>query len=417
MPTPAPALRTFAVLVTLAVGSVAADESKPSVAPVVVEVTPLALPPGADLLSAAQLDLSAGRYVAPLQDGRRAELSLDVRLQVAATKLFVDYRVPAGALVAIDPRTGRVLALAQHTERRVNGNVALTAIAPAASVFKLVTTAALLEAGIRGDEEICYHGGRHRLQERLLEDTRRDHRCITLSDALAKSTNVAVAKLAQRNLEPTELRAMAERFLFNAPIALWPSPSPVVAVSKAQIPDDDFGFAESAAGFGDVHLSPLHGALIAAAVANGGLAHMPTLVESIDGEPVAPSETRRFLETATATELGEMMKLTVEEGTARRAFRERRGWALPGVQVAGKTGSLSSHQPFQDYSWFVGYAPADHPTIAVAALVVNEQHWRIHASYVAREAFRTFLLGSATHPMEVAQVHRHHKRTASVSRR
>ena len=62
--------------------------------------------------------------------------------------------------------------------------------------------------------------------------------------------------------------------------------------------------------------------------------------------------------------------------------------------MAGKTGSLSNHQrPFKDYSWFVGFAPADNPKIAVAAVVVNGLKWRIHAPFIAREALKAYLVG------------------------
>jgi beta-lactamase class D len=65
---------------------------------------------------------------------------------------------------------------------------------------------------------------------------------------------------------------------------------------------------------------------------------------------------------------------------------------LPGIAVAGKTGSLSSERPFRHYTWWVGHAPADAPKIAVAALVVNTPEWRIKASYLAREALKQFLV-------------------------
>ncbi|GAC1596448.1 MAG: hypothetical protein NVS4B10_05450 [Myxococcales bacterium] len=89
-----------------------------------------------------------------------------------------------------------------------------------------------------------------------------------------------------------------------------------------------------------------------------------------------------------------MMKLTVTQGTATSYFRDRHRSALGSIAVAGKTGSLSNHErPFKDYSWFVGFAPADDPQIAVAAVVVNGLKWRIHAPYVAREALRAYLVG------------------------
>jgi cell division protein FtsI/penicillin-binding protein 2 len=88
-----------------------------------------------------------------------------------------------------------------------------------------------------------------------------------------------------------------------------------------------------------------------------------------------------------------MMTNTVTKGTAKKAFWDQRGRPfLPGIRVAGKTGTLSRYDPQRTYNWWVGYAPVDDPQIAVAALVVNEPKWRIKASYVAKEALRAYLV-------------------------
>ncbi len=94
-----------------------------------------------------------------------------------------------------------------------------------------------------------------------------------------------------------------------------------------------------------------------------------------------------------ASDLTSMLALTVREGTARRAFRFRGAKAL---DAAGKTGSIAGKNPYRDYSWFVGFAPANAPRIAVAALVVNGPKWRIHASALAAVALRTYLHPSAS---------------------
>jgi len=160
-----------------------------------------------------------------------------------------------------------------------------------------------------------------------------------------------------------------------------------------------------------VKLSPLHAALIAAAVGNGGIAYEPSLIEEVDGEPFKATGSSRLLKQETATALRDMMKYTVTEGTATSSFRERGRSVLGDIEVAGKTGSMSNHRrPFMDYSWFVGFAPADDPKIAVAAVVVNGLKWRIHAPYVAREAFRAYLVGGSLGQPPVARVHRRHRR-------
>lgn len=332
-------------------------------------------------------DEGSGRYVAPL-GGARARLTLDPRLQERLEGALDTYRVPWGATVLIEPATGRILALAEHSRAEPGRRgLPLAALAPAASIFKLVTAAALLEQGIQPDEEVCYHGGKRRLAPRLLaDDPRRDHRCTTLVSAFGHSTNVVFAKLAGRGLDAGRLRATAERFLFNTEI---PFAHPV-EVSRAVIPEDDFGFAETAAGFGPVKLSPLHAALLAAIVANDGVLVPPTIVDEVAGGALPPAGApRRVVEEPVAAELARMMRSTVTEGTARRAFARARG-PLRGIPVAGKTGSLANAQPYRDYSWFVGYAPADRPQVAIATVVVNERLWHARAPTVAREALEAY---------------------------
>ena len=149
------------------------------------------------------------------------------------------------------------------------------AVFPAASIFKLVTASALLDAGLTPEEETCYHGGKRRISERLLEDTASDRQCLSLSEALGRSANGVFAKLTHRHLTAEKLLAAAELFHFNRPL---PFPVPVEP-SLAYVPDDALGLAQTGAGFGDVFLSPLHGALIAAVAANGGLWRPPVLFE------------------------------------------------------------------------------------------------------------------------------------------
>jgi cell division protein FtsI/penicillin-binding protein 2 len=362
-------------------------------------------PEGLSLLRKAHLEGKGDEkvYVAQLPSGRQAKLTVNPRLQEQMQKLFALYKPQQGAMVAIDPKTGKILAMAEYDKDGNSTGLAIRPLYPAASVFKIITGAALLEKGISPDEETCYHGGLRGIVGKLLEDKPRiDRRCLSLSMALAKSANVVFAKMAVKHLDGAALRAEAERFLFNRPI--WDQP---MEQSSAAIPDGGLAFAKSAAGFGEVKLSPMHAALIAAAVGNGGLAVEPSFIDQIDGQPEQTSASTRLLKAETATALRDMMKNTVTSGTATASFRERGRSVLGDIAVAGKTGSLSNHQkPFKDYSWFVGFAPADDPQIAVAAVVVNGLKWSIHAPYVAREAFRAYLMGGSLGQPPVARTHR-----------
>jgi cell division protein FtsI/penicillin-binding protein 2 len=128
--------------------------------------------------------------------------------------------------------------------------------------------------------------------------------------------------------------------------------------------------------------------------------------------------TRRVVTRETATQLATMMEHTVSEGTSWRAFHDGKGGAfLPGVTVAGKTGTLTDAETKRYYTWFTGYAPS-HPQpgvrqVAVAVLVVNGPAWQVKANVIARDVLRAYFaehdVTGVTHP-SVNAIARHHKR-------
>jgi cell division protein FtsI/penicillin-binding protein 2 len=392
----------FLALLAVPQGRARAGADEPEVVIAAQGEDPAPAPPPPPL-GEMRLDPAAGRYAAPLGPGR-ALLTLDPKLQQKLTRVLADYRVPWGATVLLEPRTGRVLAMAEHSQREKGArDLALRALGPAASVFKIVTAAALLEGGVQPEETVCYHGGRHAIaRKNLADDPRRDRRCLTLAAAMGQSANLVFAKLADRGLEAQALRSEAERWLFNTPI---PFARPV-EISRAEIPDDPFDLARAAAGFGPVRLSALHAALIAAVVANGGVLVPPELVDAVEGAPAPPrGEPVRVVDEAVAQALATMMRSTTTEGTARKIFRRDR-WSrrspLREVAVAGKTGSLAEKSPYRDYSWFVGFAPAEDPQVAVATVVVNERLWRVKAPWVAHHALETYFAAEKPRPVALA---------------
>lgn len=85
------------------------------------------------------------------------------------------------------------------------------------------------------------------------------------------------------------------------------------------------------------------------------------------------------------------MKNTVKRGTARKSFKDSKGVPyLPGIEVAGKTGTLTGRSPYRAYSWFVALAPADNPEIAISVLVVNEPKWRIKSAPFAAQLLQKY---------------------------
>jgi len=171
-----------------------------------------------------------------------------------------------------------------------------------------------------------------------------------------------------------------------------------VEPSHLDVPAEPLEFARTAAGFWHSTLSPLHGALLAATIANQGVMPAPTLVGkavATDGAPLElPVATpHRVISAATAREVGKMMELTTRIGTAKATFNDKKGRRLLAVDVAGKTGTLGAEtdRGYVGYSWFVGYAPADHPRIAFAVTLGNHPSWRIKATYVARRIVTEYL--------------------------
>ncbi len=335
--------------------------------------------------------VSHGQLVVPTASAE-VVLTLSAPLQHEIEALLTRYEVPAAGVVVMEPKTGKILAYVNHQISPTVDDMVRSAQAPAASVFKIVTAAALLDRGVLPSTEVCYGGGYHRLTGAdIKDDPKRDSACATFSDALGQSINTVFAKLAVRYLDADRLKRYASAFGFGQRL---PVDVPL-ETSGIDVPDEELEFARTAAGFWHTQLSPLHGALLAATVANHGQMPRAHIVQSVRypcGElPIARdgSPFRAVIAEGTARTLAQMMTRTVSKGTAFRAFHDSQGNAfLPGVDVAGKTGSLSATEPYRAYSWWVGFAPAEAPAYVISALVVNSPKWRIKASFVARESIR-----------------------------
>jgi cell division protein FtsI/penicillin-binding protein 2 len=345
-------------------------------------------------LDLAALVVEQGRLVQHVED-RTIVTTLDPELQRFAERLLRSYAVPDGAAVAINSRTGEVLVLAQHSERDPGSLVALAANAPAASMFKVVTAAAILDSTeIAPDSEFCYHGGARGIDATLLApDPTRDVLCSSFGAALGRSINVIFARLADEHLSAIDLERYARGFGFNRELAF----DLPLSMAQADVPEDRLERARMAAGFWHTRLSPLHAALMAQAVAQDGAMLQPYLVDTVrdaagrvvyDAGPVFIDQACR---PETARELARMMVSTTTAGTARTSFHRTDGEpVIADVEVAGKTGTLHGQNPYRAYDWFMGFAPAADPEIAVAALVVNDPLWRIKGHFVAREILREY---------------------------
>jgi cell division protein FtsI/penicillin-binding protein 2 len=211
------------------------------------------------------------------------------------------------------------------------------------------------------------------------------------------------ARLASERLTPRQLDAMARRFGYGQPLSF----DVPVQSSAVHMPDEPLEFARTAAGFWNTTLSPLLAAEMSAIVARGGEAVRPRVVDSV----VAPSGAllwsapeacagSRVIATDTADKVGAMMGETVRGGTSFHAFHDVRGSSfLPGVAVAGKTGTLTDGQAQRFYTWFTGFAPSEPlegvAEVAVAVLVVNGPVWQEKANVLARDVLRAYFAARA----------------------
>lgn len=336
-------------------------------------------------------DLVTGRKTA----GASLELTINAKAQKAADEGLGRSR---GAVVALDPKTGAILAMVSHPQydpnplsshdpakaaaawkdlsedprkpylnRAIGGN-----LYPPGSTFKVVTAAAALENGIVTDESSEVPGPAS--LDLPLTDTdlpNEDRRACgpdnrtTLIHALEISCNTAFGSLGLE-LGGEKLREQANRFGFgNANLQI------PMRVTASTVPAElnDPQAAQSAIGQYDVRTTPLQMAMVAAGIANEGHVMLPYLVQSVRSANLDvietapdPQELSEAMSPETAEILTRMMVSVVDNGSGRRA-------AIDGVKVAGKTGTAQHDLDRPPHAWFISFAPADDPKVAVAVVV------------------------------------------------
>lgn len=326
--------------------------------------------------------------------GGSVELTIDPRAQKAARDALGNQR---GAAVALNPKTGEILALvssptfdptvlASHDTAAVNKaynelleredrpliNRAISGDQyPPGSTFKLIDLAMLLESGEYTPETVVDAPTLLNLPntDRQIKNPG-GAQCgagekATLEHALTVSCNTPFANLAME-FGTDALRAQAEAFGFGRDLRIPLRTTP----SRFGDPKDDAQLAMSAIGQFDVRVTPLQMAMVSAAIANDGVLMTPYLVQTQRGSDLrvtfsaTPEEFSRPISPSTARTMTDMMIKVVNEGTGGPA-------RMAGVSVAGKTGTAESGTADAQHAWFTAFAPADDPQIAVAVVVEN----------------------------------------------
>jgi peptidoglycan glycosyltransferase len=326
------------------------------------------------------------------QTGASLELTINAKAQAAAEKALGDQR---GAVVALDPSTGAVLALVSHpsydpsalsshdtdavvkawkdlnadatrpmVDRAIAGN-----LYPPGSTFKIVTSAAALESG-KFTEESQLPGPAvldlPLTTTPLPNDDRRPcgpNNKVTLKRALEISCNTAFGWLGM-DLGADAFRAQAAKFGMGDRLSIPMNVTPSSVPAELNAPQ----LAQSAIGQYDVRVTPLQVAMIAAAVANRGVVMRPYLVQKVTSsdletiDETQPEQLSQAVSAQTAAALTRMMQGVVENGTGTAA-------QISGVDVAGKTGTAQHEKGKPPHAWFTSFAPASDAKVAVAVVV------------------------------------------------
>jgi peptidoglycan glycosyltransferase len=300
----------------------------------------------------------------------------------------------AGAVVALDPSTGKILAMASspsydpnpisshdpsairaaynklaNDERDPLLNRAINARYPPGSTFKVIVAAAALENGRAPDTQIDCPNSYTPPGTRTPLFNFGHESCgaakVSMETALTNSYNTAFAKLGV-DLGQSAIRTAAAGFGIGTGDPLQ-TPLRVSPSTLGDIPDTP-ALAQSSIGQRDVALTPLQAAMIASAVSNSGVLMTPYLVDRVEAPDLTVLDTTQPEQLSTAVspevagQLSQMMRSVVQKGTGRKA-------QIPNVDVAGKTGTAENAPDQQPHAWFIGFAHSGGRQVAVSVII------------------------------------------------
>lgn len=264
--------------------------------------------------------------------------TLDIGMQRAAEDALAPLPTPA-AIVAIQPSTGNLLAVAQNAPADAQGPIALTGLYPPGSTFKTVTVSAALQSGQVTPDSVVACPGTENIEGRQIpNDDNFDLGQVPLHTAFARSCNTTMGRLAV-NLPPDGLTKAAAQLGLGID---YTAPGMTTVTGSVPVADTAALRVEEGIGQGEVTASPFGMALVAATLANGS-APAPTIVE---GEPAVADRTPEPLPGAVDEQVRAMMRETVSGGTATQLQD------IPGL--LGKTGTAEYIDDQHAHGWFVG---------------------------------------------------------------
>ncbi len=333
--------------------------------------------------------------------GDSLHTTLDTRVQEAAYEALGDRR---GSVVAIEPSTGRIIAMVSKPDFNPNGvednwetlssadnsvlvNRATQGMYPPGSTFKVITALEYMRENKNYDQfsytcdstitknsvkVSCYHGS--------------SHGKVNLRQAIAKSCNTAFVQLGS-DLKKGKLRELAESLLLNQDTGVD------VASKKSSFKltgsSQDSQMPQTVIGQGDTLMTPLNNALIMCAIANDGIIMKPCLAERIENEAggvikeYAPSKYQEAIGEEEAERMKDMLVEVIENGTGNRLKNPR-------YSVAGKTGSAEYNSKKDSHAWFVGMSNVKNPDLVVCVIVEGGGAGGSTAAPVAKKVFDAY---------------------------
>lgn len=332
------------------------------------------------------------------QPGNNISLTIDARLQEASYKALGNKR---GAVVAISPRTGAILAMVSKPDFDPNTidqtwdavshaadspllNRPLQGLYPPGSTMKVMIAEAALTEKIADRNRTFNCDGALKIGPDyvLTESNHQVHGRINLEEALAVSCNITFGTLSLE-LGRNRMEKTFERYGFHRSIGDDLQEQASILPDFSRLSDGDL--AQTGIGQGGLLVTPIRMAMLASSFANKGIIMQPYLVNQIiapDGAVIKQFKPKEWLQTSTpqlADSIRNMMITEVNTGTGSAA-------RLSDIPVAGKTGTAENPHG-ASHAWFIGFAPADNPQIAIAVIVENGGSGGGIAAPIARQIF------------------------------
>ncbi len=346
--------------------------------------------------------LGAVSHLLTNRSGNNVVLTLDAAVQETAYKALGNYK---GAIVVINPNTGAILAMVSKPSfdpneidqqwKRISTdknspllNRVTQGLYPPGSTLKvMIAEAARREKIIDLKEKIYCEAALKIPPDYILQESHLEaYGNINLEEALAVSSNVFFGTLSLK-LGDKKMENTFERFGFKRSVGQELQEVASYLPDFSSLGDGDL--AQTGIGQGSLLVTPLRMAMLASSFANEGKIMRPYLVDKITGldgsliKTFAPEEWLTPTTPQLADEINKMMVRVVRNGTGTAA-------SLPGVLVAGKTGTAENSQG-DSHAWFIGFAPADNPQVAIAVIVENAGFGGSIAAPMARQVFKAAL--------------------------